>query len=570
MAIIPFEFLGIGQVCNVRKKLAAVKNITKIAVQRDKIFSEVLREVKMHGMRISIIVFLVILLSILHIACGQKSPYPAGVTEALEAAGDNKIELKKTLIHYASGDDSLKLQAAFYLIANMEGHCYVTYILQDTAGAEVDFDALDYPDYAALKVAYDTLETRYGELDFDRKEKIYDSDIITADFLIKQIDYAFKAWREKPWATGLSFESFCEYVLPYRGSGEPLEDWRETFWEKYKDIETEMHNPSDPVEAAALINDDIKSWFTFDPRFYYHLTDQGLAEMLENGLGRCEDMTNMTIYAMRANGLAVTSDYTPHWANAGNNHAWNVIVAPDGRVVPFMGAERNPGKYRLANKLARAYRKMFGKQKENLVFQEKKQEKMPRWLAGKNYRDVTADYTDVCDVNIAFRQEVPDSVDIAYLCVFNSGEWRAIHWGRIENSSTVFTDMGTDIAYLPALYLNEEIVPFGAPFILQPDGAIRELQPDNERTISARPVSTTRRKQEVSTDGIEKTFLTSGQEYELFYWADDWQSLGMSVAGDKPIVFKEVPAGCLYWLVEKDSDHEERIFTIEDGRQVWW
>ncbi len=524
----------------------------------------------MRGRHISIIVFLAILLSVLYIACAEKPPYPADVMEALKAAGDNKTELEKTLTHYASGDDSLKLQAAFYLIANMEGHSYVTYVLQDTAGAEVDFNALDYPDYAGLKAACDTLETRYGELDFERKEKIYDLDVVTADFLIKQIDYAFKAWREKPWATGLSFESFCEYVLPYRGSSEPLEDWRETFWEKYKDIETKVNNPSDPVEAAALINDDIKSWFTFDPRFYYHPTDQGLSEMLENGLGRCEDMTNVTIYAMRANGLAVTSDYTPHWANAGNNHAWNVIIAPDGRVVPFMGAEKNPGKYRLANKLAKAYRKMFGKQKENLVFRERKQEKMPRWLSGKNYRDVTTDYTDVCDVNIAFRQEIPDSVDIAYLCVFNSGEWRAIHWGRIENGSTVFTDMGTDIAYLPALYTDEEIVPFGGPFILQSDGAVRELQPDNERTILVRPVSTTRRKQEVSTDGIEKTFLTSGQEYELFYWMDGWQSLGKSIAADKPIVFKEVPAGCLYWLVAKDSDREERIFTIKDGRQVWW
>jgi hypothetical protein len=552
------------------KKLAVVKSITKIAVQGDKKFSEVLWEVKMHGRRISIVVFLAMSLSVLHIACGHKSSYPEEVSEALEAAGDNKTELKKTLIHYASGDDSLKLQAAFYLIANMEGHCYVTYVLRDTAGKEVDFDALDYPDYAALKAAYDTLENRYGKLDFERREKIYDLDIITVDFLIKQVDYAFKAWREKPWATGLSFESFCEYVLPYRGSSEPLENWRETFWEKYKYIGTEMHNPSDPVEAAALINDDIKSWFTFDPRFYYHPTDQGLSEMLENGLGRCEDMTNVTIYAMRANGLAVTGDYTPHWANTGNNHAWNVIVAPDGRVVPFMGAERNPGKYHLDNKLAKAYRKMFGKQKGNLVFQEKKQEKIPRWLSGKNYRDVTADYTDVRDVNIEFRQEVPDSVDIAYLCVFNSGEWRIVHWGRIESGSTVFTDMGTDIAYLPALYINEEIFPFGAPFILQPDGTIRELQPDNERTISVRPVSTTRRKQEVSTDGIEKTFLTYGHEYELFYWADGWQSLGMSVTGDKPIVFKEVPTGCLYWLVEENSDREERIFTIEDSRQVWW
>jgi len=58
-----------------------------------------------------------------------------------------------------------------------------------------------------------------------------------------------------------------------------------------------MTKPSDPVEAASLINGDIMTYFGFDPRFYYHPTDQGLADMLANRLGRCEDMTNITIYA---------------------------------------------------------------------------------------------------------------------------------------------------------------------------------------------------------------------------------------------------------------------------------
>jgi len=501
--------------------------------------------------------------------CGGDA-YSPEVSKALDEAGDNRVELDKVLTHYVSEGDSLKLQAAIYLIANMEGHCYVTYRLHDTSGADVEFNVLDYPDYESMKATCDSIEARLGELDFERREKLEDVQSITADFLINQIDYAFQAWHEKPWARNLSFDAFCEYVLPYRGSNEPLEAWRETFWQMYEDIESSMADSSDPIEAARLINDDIKSWFRFDPRYYYHPTDQGLSEMLANRMGRCEDMTNLTIYAMRASGLAVTSDYTPHWANAGNNHAWNAIVTADGKATPFMGAEANPGQYRLANKLAKVYRKMFAKQRDNLVFQEKKQEKVPRWLGGKSYKDVTADYVDVCDVTVTFTQEIPDSVDIAYLCVFNWGEWKAIHWGRIENGAAVFTGMGRDIAYLPALYMNEEIVPFGAPFILGDDCIIRELQPEDDNTITASLVSTTRRKQEVSTDGIAKAFLTPGQEYELSYWEDGWQSVSKKVASDKPLVFDSVTSGCLYWLVVEGSDKEERIFTIEDGTQVWW
>lgn len=511
--------------------------------------------------------FIVVVL--LAAGCGQ-SPYPPEVAESLKSAGENRAELEKVLTHYINTGDTLKFQAACYLIGNMEGHCYATYRLFDTSGADVEFNVLDYPDYDSLVTAANNIEKERGELDYEKKDKILDLETITADFLINQIDYAFQAWREKPWAKNLSFNNFRDYVLPYRGSNEPLEPWRETFWEKYADVENSMTDPVDPLEAAALINDEIISWFKFDPRFYYHPTDQGISEMFDNKMGRCEDMTNLTIYAMRANALAVTSDYTPHWADAGNNHAWNSIVTADGKAIPFMGAECNPGKYKLANKFAKVYRKSFGKQKSNLFFQERKQEEMPGWLAGRSYVDVTADYQDVCDVTVNLTQEIPDSVDIAYLCVFNSGEWKAIHWGRIQNGSATFTEMGKEIAYLPALYLNEEIAPWGDPFILNTDCSHRTLQAQPDKPDAILITSTTRRKQVVSTDGIAKSFLTPGQEYELFYMTDDWQSLGKAVAGDQPLEFEDIPAGGLYWLVATDSDKEERIFTIENGKQVWW
>ncbi len=516
----------------------------------------------------TLIIFLFVFSSSL-LVCGG-SPYSDEITEALKMAGDNRIELEKVLTHYASGDDSLKQTAALYLIANMEGHCYVTYSMIDTVGTTVAFDVLDYNDYESLTAAADSLESEYGMLDFERNEKINDLDSIKSEFLIKQIDYAFKAWREKPWAKSLSFENFCEYILPYRGSNEPLEEWRQMFWDKYMEIESGMSDSTDPVEAAALINDDIKSWFGFDPRFYYHPTDLGLSEMVSNGLGRCEDMTNVTIYAMRANGLAVTSDYTPYWANTGNNHAWNAIVTPDGKAIPFMGAESNPGEYHLANKLGKAYRKTFGKQIDNLVFQERKQEEIPGWLAGKNYIDVTSQYTNVCDVEVKFEEKIDDSIDIAYLCIFNSGEWKPIHWGRIKNGSALFSDMGTNIAYLPALYINKEILPFGDPFILGDNCNTEKLQPENGKTITMELISTTYRKQEKSTDGISQMFFTPGQKYELSYWSDGWQSLGSSVANDGPLVFEDVPEGYLYWLVADDSDNEERIFTFENGSQIWY
>ncbi|MCX6827187.1 MAG: hypothetical protein NTV06_07985, partial [candidate division Zixibacteria bacterium] len=325
-----------------------------------------------------------------------------------------------------------------------------------------------------------------------------------------------------------------------------------------------------PIEAARLINDDLKSWFKFDPIYYYHPTDQGFSEMRRRRRGRCEDMTNLAIFAMRANGLAVTSDYTPFWADAGNNHAWNAIVTPSGKVIPFMGAESNPNNYHLANKLAKIYRKMYEKHPENLIFQKGKDEKIPSWLAGKDYLDVTADYTSVCDIAVRLAKPVPDSIGVAYLCVFNSGEWQAIDWGRIKDNTATFKAVGADIVYLPAFYIDEKIVPAGPPFLLTRDSGMAIFNPDKERLIPLSLISTTNRKLEVSTDGISHTFLAPGQEYELSYWDNSWQSIGKSVATDKPMVFFDVPSGCLYWLVAIGSHREERIFSIENGYQIWW
>ena len=63
-----------------------------------------------------------------------------------------------------------------------------------------------------------------------------------------------------------------------------------------------MADSTNPIDAARAINKDVMSWFGFDPRYYYHPTDQGLAEMRDKHKGRCEDMTNLAIYAMRSTG----------------------------------------------------------------------------------------------------------------------------------------------------------------------------------------------------------------------------------------------------------------------------
>lgn len=110
----------------------------------------------------------------------------------------------------------------------------------------------------------------------------------------------------------------------------------------------------------------------------------------------------------------------------------------------------------------------------------------------------------------------------------------------------------------------------GDPFILNSDGSRRELIANENETVDLTLVSTTKRKQVISTDGIAKAHFQEGTEYELKYWKDGWQTAGKMTAGKKPLFFGGIPAGGLYWLVAVDSDEEERIFTYENGYQIWW
>ncbi len=495
--------------------------------------------------------------------------YKTELESALQKAGDNRGELERVLKHYEAPSDSLKLRAARFLIENMPGHGYATYVLQDSAGKPAPFNVLDYSNYKNMVAAWDTIEEKRGELDFKKGKFTEDIQIVSADFLIDNIDLAFKAWQEKPWARHLNFDQFCAYILPYRGSNEPLETSRAFFMEKYKDLEKRMKNPADPIEAARLINEDIKSWFVFDSRFYRHPTDQGVSEMLKTGMGRCEDMANLAIYAMRANGLAVTSDYTPHWADTGNNHAWNAVLDSSAKAVPFMGALFDPLAYKITNRVAKVYRKTYGKQEGNLIFQVKSRKEVPGWLAGKYYADVTAEYTDAADVTVHLNQPVADSLRYVYLCVFNDGEWKAMHWAGIKGDSAVFSKMGKNIAYLPMFYMKGILQPAGSPFILQKNGSISILDASGQ-SQSIRLISTTKRTTVEATDSIEKSFLEAEQNYELFYWKSGWQSLGKQKAGNGPLVFADAPGQALFWLVREDSKKQERIFILKNGKQVWY
>lgn len=70
----------------------------------------------------------------------------------------------------------------------------------------------------------------------------------------------------------------------------------------------------------------------------------------------------------------------------------------------------------------------------------------------------------------------------------------------------------------------------------------------------------------------DDNFIQAGELYELFCCRDgEFVSLGQRI-GDRTheLRYEEVPGNALLLLKNHSKGKDERIFTYEDGRQVWW
>jgi hypothetical protein len=296
----------------------------------------------------------------------------------------------------------------------------------------------------------------------------------------------------------------------------------------------------------------------FNERYYLHPTDQGFSEMERSGQGRCEDMTNHRTFAMRAVAIATAADYTPWWAHRDNNHAWNVRLDKNGRGCAKGNAHA-----------AKIYRKTYAIQRENLCFRlEEGREAPNRFLQSPFYVDVTDQYRETTDVTVA----TPGSEErFAYLCVFNGGEWKAVHWAEVRDGKATFDRMGRNIVYLPAFHDGEQLIPAAPPLIVTKEGSVRPLD-GAEKKASLLATAVHPRKVSPDTGAVTPTsHLKPGTTYVLSEWTPDgWREIARNTAASEPLAFAALAEDRLYWLVAEGSRKLERVFTVEGGRQRFW
>ena len=135
--------------------------------------------------------------------------------------------------YHTIGRSAEKREAARYLLDNMPYHYGVT--VRDSKAVrcwarettETLRGLLD--EYGLYQIPGDTIralrdERRADSLAMQRIDKEVQSEFIpmmdgsqlTASFLIRHINYAFKVWRTSRFAKKLTFDEFKEYILPYK------------------------------------------------------------------------------------------------------------------------------------------------------------------------------------------------------------------------------------------------------------------------------------------------------------------------------------------------------------------
>jgi hypothetical protein len=69
----------------------------------------------------------------------------------------------------------------------------------------------------------------------------------------------------------------------------------------------------------------------------------------------------------------------------------------------------------------------------------------------------------------------------------------------------------------------------------------------------------------------DKNNIYPGLHYELYYWDDQWISLGIKKAESHSITYNNIPEGALILLECLDEGKERRISYInEKGKRIWW
>ncbi|MBD28150.1 MAG: transglutaminase [Verrucomicrobiaceae bacterium] len=157
---------------------------------------------------------------------------------------------------------------------------------------------------------------------------------LSSDYLVENVNYAFKAREDSEWAKSVPKDIFLNDVLPYANINERRDQWRKDFYERFSPLVKECKSLE---EAAQVLNKEI--WKIINVKYHARKRpkpDQSPYESIDAGFASCTGLSVILIDACRAVGVPARFVGTPMWAKKRGNHSW--VEVWDGKDWKFTGA----------------------------------------------------------------------------------------------------------------------------------------------------------------------------------------------------------------------------------------
>ena len=434
---------------------------------------------------------------------------------ALELADKNAKELESIQRHYQN--NKKKSTMSLFLINNMIGK-------QTVDSKSIEKSQLYFNSF----IIYFNTQGRYkNDIQYiicDSIKQLYpyaeshprylsDLQHISADFLIRHIDYCFHIWQQYPWCKDIDFDTFCKYILPYTTSNCYWEQAADFFEQKYATLRDSVCHKS-YKEIGKIIAEDIdktfvQNWVLFSQK-HKGLLPTTFENLAKAQIGTCLEANIYKIAALRANGIPAALNTFPNWGNANSPHFWTEIIGDEHIEKLYDNTQRpyisdsdilvdnifwkntySPTvkdtlphvSIQYCRTIPKVYRINYEIQQNCLALRAK--EEIPDFFRNPGIEDITDKYIVCKDIEVPLWDN-KHKKEYVYLCCYDDNNWIPVCWSIPRKKQALFTKVGVNMLYLPAYYENGAIIPAGNAFILKENGELKCFSEEaDKKEISA-------------------------------------------------------------------------------------
>lgn len=149
-----------------------------------------------------------------------------------------------------------------------------------------------------------------------------DAKSLSADFLLENVEYAYKARAEFPWAKEVPDSVFLNDVVAYANLNENRESWRKDFYERFKKYVAPCKTMREAIDS---VNKNVRDELLVDYNTKREKPDQAPYESMRQHMASCSGLSILLADAFRAVGIPSRVAGTPAWHDDRGNHNWNEV-----------------------------------------------------------------------------------------------------------------------------------------------------------------------------------------------------------------------------------------------------